>query len=115
MGRYYEQVKRYYDLFDHSRIKIYLYYDFRTRPAEMMAGVFNFLGVDDTFAPDISQRHNETKTMSSQQKPPLNPEVWTQLNQFFHDDNLKLQELIGRDLSHWMTPSRQKPVETDLK
>jgi hypothetical protein len=35
-------------------------------------------------------------------KPPLSPEVWTQLYGEFHDDILKLQELTGRDLSRWI-------------
>jgi hypothetical protein len=51
MSLYYEQVKRYYDLFDRSRIKLYLYYDFRTETMQMLGDVFRFLDVDDTLPP----------------------------------------------------------------
>jgi hypothetical protein len=40
--------------------------------------------------------------MTSEQKPPLKPEVWTQLYDAFYDDILKLQELTGRDLTRWI-------------
>ena len=41
---------------------------------------------------------------SNQDKPqPLDPELRQQLIPLFQDDILKLQDLIGRDLSHWLT------------
>ncbi|HEX8234860.1 MAG TPA: sulfotransferase [Abditibacteriaceae bacterium] len=112
MSLYYDQVKRYYDLFDRSQIRFYLYYDFRHETAQMLGDVFRFLGVDDTFAPDVSMRHNATTTMSSQQKPPLKPEVWTQLYDAFYGDILKLQELTGRDLTRWINLTQRA---ADLK
>jgi hypothetical protein len=102
MSLYYDQIKRYYDLFDRSQIKFYLYYDFRTEPCRVLQDVFRFVDVDENFAPDTSLRHNETTTMCNTLKPPLSPEVWTQLYGEFHDDILKLQELTGRDLSRWI-------------
>jgi hypothetical protein len=112
MSLYYEQLKRYYDLFDRSQIKLYLYYDFRNETKQMLNDVFRFLGVDDTFTPDVSMRHNTTKNMSAEQKPPLRPEVWTQLYEEFYDDILKLQELTGRDLTRWINLTQRA---ADLK
>jgi hypothetical protein len=36
------------------------------------------------------------------QKPPLEPTIRTQLAELYRDDVLKLQHLIGRDLSPWL-------------
>lgn len=36
------------------------------------------------------------------EKPPLLPEVRDRLNQLYREDMLQLQELIARDLSHWI-------------
>lgn len=57
-GRYYAQVKRYFDLFRQDQIAIYLYEDFERRPAEILREMFAFLGVDPTFEPDMSIRYN---------------------------------------------------------
>lgn len=58
MGFYYTQVKRYFDTFDRNQIKVYLYEDFSTNPINILQDTFRFLGVDDTFAPDVSLKHN---------------------------------------------------------
>jgi hypothetical protein len=102
MGLYYEQLRRYYDLFDHSQIKVYLYRDFRTQAVGVLQELFGFLGVDDTFMPDTSVRHNATVSMPSHQKPRVPLEVRLELRDIFRDDILRLQDLIDRDLSHWL-------------
>ncbi len=58
MGFYYTQLKRYYDTFDASQIRVVLYDDFNSRPAEVVRDLFTFLEVDDRFEPDVSARHN---------------------------------------------------------
>jgi hypothetical protein len=58
MGFYYAKLKRYFDLFDKSQIRVYLYDDFSANPVRLLQNIFQFLGVDDTFAPDVSLRHN---------------------------------------------------------
>ena len=57
-GFYYVQLKRYYELFDRDQIRLYLYDDFMTNPINLLQDIFRFLGVDDTFVPDTSQKHN---------------------------------------------------------
>jgi hypothetical protein len=105
MGLYYEQLKRYFDLFGRDRIKVSLYYDFKTRPVELMRGILGFLEVDDTFVPhDIATRYN-TATLPPEDRPPLLPEVRQQLLDYFREDSLKVQDLIERNLSHWFDPA----------
>ena len=59
-GFYSAQLKRYFDLFDRSQIRVYLHEDFKTNSIGVMQDIFRFLDVDDTFVPDASQKHNAT-------------------------------------------------------
>jgi hypothetical protein len=58
LGFYSEQVKRYYDMFGRSQVHIYLYEDLQTSPLSLVREIFEILGVDSSFAPNISQRYN---------------------------------------------------------
>ncbi len=57
-GFYYRNLVRYYELFGGERIRVYLYEDLRADPSRLVRDVFGFLGVDESFVPDISLRHN---------------------------------------------------------
>jgi hypothetical protein len=57
-GFYHAQLKRYLDAFDRSQIKIYLYEDFGADAAGVLRDTFRFLGVDDTYLPEMSVRPN---------------------------------------------------------
>ena len=61
-GFYYAQLKRYFDLFDRSQIRVYIHKDFKTNSVGVLQDIFQFLDVDDTFVPDTSQKHNATYT-----------------------------------------------------
>src|SRR3954451_24911674 len=51
IGLYYQQLQRYFDLFDRGQIRVYLYYDFRTDPVGMLRDLFRFVGVDEGYTP----------------------------------------------------------------
>jgi hypothetical protein len=57
-GFYYTLLKRYFDRFDYDQIRVYLYDDWKADNLNILRDVFHFLNVDDTFVPDVSQRHN---------------------------------------------------------
>src|SRR5215218_4250689 len=57
-GLYYEQLKRYYEVFGRERVRVWLYDDLKDDPASVVRSVFRFLGVDDAFIPDTSSKHN---------------------------------------------------------
>ncbi|MGH8580918.1 MAG: sulfotransferase family protein [Gammaproteobacteria bacterium] len=57
-GFYHERLKRYLDIFPKDQIKIYIFEEFKKDPAKIVADLYGFLGVDTTFAPDTSTRHN---------------------------------------------------------
>ena len=57
-GRYYAQLKRYFDAFDRKQLKVYLYEDLTNAPIDTLQDTFRFLGVDDSFVPDVSLQRN---------------------------------------------------------
>lgn len=60
MGFYYGQLKRYIEVFGAERIQVHLYEDLDFGTVDVLQSVFRFLGVDDSFVPDVSMRYNES-------------------------------------------------------
>jgi Sulfotransferase domain len=148
MGFYYEQVKRYYDMFGRQQVRIYLYEDFQKNPLAVISEVLESLAVNTSFTPDMSRRYKKSyvpkypaiervlhqskvkvqfakqhwpKPMRWRAKyleafidrvaspnrfapPPIPPDVRSSLLSEYHDDILRLSDLLGRDLSHWCNP-----------
>ena len=61
LGLYYQQVKRYLDLFPRKNVRIYWYEEAWQQPGQMLAELFGFLDVDPTFDPDTSRRAFERR------------------------------------------------------
>ncbi len=57
-GRYHVQLKRYFDRFDRCQIKVVLNEDFSADPMGVVQDIYWFLGVDETFEPDVSERRH---------------------------------------------------------
>ena len=64
-GFYCQQIKRFQDAFDSDQLRVYLYEDFKNNPTDMFLDIFSFLGVDDTFMPDMSIRYNASMLLRS--------------------------------------------------
>lgn len=60
-GFYYQQLKPYYELFPSEQIKIYLYDDLVSDSVKTMQDIFEFLGVDVGFEPNMKKKHNASK------------------------------------------------------
>jgi hypothetical protein len=58
LGLYYEQVKRYIDIFGKDKIRIYFQDDFKNDPSSIIADICDFLGVDSNYRPKISKEYN---------------------------------------------------------
>lgn len=58
LGLYYQQVKRYLDVFGKEKCLFLLYEDFRDNPNEVLAKICKFLKVDDQFAFNVNSRKN---------------------------------------------------------
>lgn len=60
-GFYSQKIKYYFDLFKHKNIKVLLYEDYKQNSRFVLADIFAFLEVDNTFLPDIAQQYNVTR------------------------------------------------------
>jgi len=60
-GLYYEQVKRYLDLFPRENVRIYLYEDYRAQFLQLWRDVLGFLQIDTSFSPDTAVKHMEPR------------------------------------------------------
>jgi hypothetical protein len=58
LGLYYEQVKRYLEVFPKENVKIILYDDYKNQTEKVIKEIFLFLDVDSNFLPDISKKYN---------------------------------------------------------
>ncbi len=58
MGLYGDQIERYRSIFEKEQLRIYLYEDLLSNPTKLISDIFQYLGVDSMFCPDIRQREN---------------------------------------------------------
>ena len=139
MGFFAAQLQAYFDLFGPRQILVVLFEDLLADTAGLMKKIYEFVGVNGTYAPDLSTRHNVggvprrewldkfitkpylAKTMLKKllpdgprrrlrvrlsdwnnDKPRLDPDLRTELTRMYQEDVLCLQQMIGRDLGHWL-------------
>jgi hypothetical protein len=57
VGLYYEQVKRYFDIFYRERVQVHIFEEFIKDPGQTCKEIFSFIGVDPGFIPVI-EKHN---------------------------------------------------------
>jgi hypothetical protein len=142
-GCYYANLKPYFERFDRTQIRVYLYEDWNRQPQQLLQEIFSFLGVANLITPAMLKRHNETLTVRNQtlarllrrahlikrltgvlppswrrrlgakvrgfnqtKLPALDPQVCQELTALYRTDILQLQDLIGRDLRHWLEVGR---------
>jgi hypothetical protein len=60
-GFYAKQLKPFFDIFPREQIGVYLYDDLLADPVGFVQEIFRFLNVDESFVPDMSVRHNESR------------------------------------------------------
>lgn len=59
LGEYYEQVKRYYDVFPKENIMVLLNEELQQNPLETISQLYRFIGVDPDFKPDLTDEYNK--------------------------------------------------------
>jgi len=60
VGKYVEQLQRYFMLFPREQLQVHLFEDLQQDPNKVVRDCLHFLEVDDTFIPDTSQKHMVT-------------------------------------------------------
>ena len=58
IGRYYEQLLRYFHAFPRDQIHVFLFDDLKKNPRAVVQGLYRFVGVDPKFEPDFATPHN---------------------------------------------------------
>jgi hypothetical protein len=139
-GLYFAKLQPYLQRFKREQLLILLFDDLKVKPRLLMRDLYQFLGVDDSFTPDLSPRYNLSGTprhsgwhkwlenpsrfiaacaalvppaprhrlkylllKQNLDKPaPLTAEARQELIEYYRQDILALQDLIQRDLSHWL-------------
>jgi hypothetical protein len=124
---YANRVERYQSLFGPEQFRIYLLEDLRSDMRSVMREIFEHVGVDSSFEPDLTVRHNarpgqghvrpprsKLRQLGSTmvKRPPRQPSqppaptmsssTRQELLEHYHEDIVRLQPLIGRDLSAWL-------------
>lgn len=66
VGHYYEQLKRYYDLFPKEQIRVYLYEDLNRDQENLLTDIYQYLDVDPTFKPGSTARYNASGQIKSE-------------------------------------------------
>jgi len=59
-GFYHAELSLYYGLFGPEQIRVYLHEDLEEDPSGVVRNAHGFLGVDDSFCPDVSLRYNKS-------------------------------------------------------
>lgn len=58
LGFYHAQLQRYFAAFDRDQIMVYLFDDLRSDAVSVVSGIYDFIGVDPGFRPDMDTPHN---------------------------------------------------------
>ncbi|MFZ5610050.1 MAG: sulfotransferase family protein [Pseudomonadota bacterium] len=105
VGYYHAHLSRVYRLFDPAQIRIYLYEDLQDRLADVLADIFAFIGVDTTFTPDMSHRHNVSGIIRN----PLLRALWTKTILL----RTMMRPLVPYGLRHWAGRAIVREVEKE--
>jgi hypothetical protein len=100
-GRWIRLQGNYADLLEHWReafpgIGAFLYDDIVQDPESLARAVYHFVGVDDSFKPEL------TKRVNAGSYHPMPPETRRMLVEAYRDQVLRFAGMIDRDLSHWL-------------
>ncbi|MEQ8754558.1 MAG: sulfotransferase [Coleofasciculus sp. G1-WW12-02] len=60
-GFYYKHLQYFYEEFGREQIQVYLYDNLSKEPIKFMQKMYRFVGVDDTFLPDVSKKAQVAK------------------------------------------------------
>lgn len=129
-SRYWQQVERFDKWFPRDQMQFLLFEDFASQPRQVLGQVFDFLGVAGEEFSYVDVRYNRTRmprwprsvwaarqvlgdgaALKAVRKlnsvrarrgyPKMDAGLRRELLQHFREDNARLAEMLGRDLSAW--------------
>jgi hypothetical protein len=66
-GYYVQSLKNYFNHFSQEQVRVYLYDDLKSNPVALTQDIYQFLGVDPSFLPDVSRQYNRSTVPVSRQ------------------------------------------------
>ena len=114
-GLYYEQIKRYFDLFQEDQIRVYLFEDLRQEPISLTKEIYDFLEVDNSFTPNNISIFNSGKT-------PVSVPAQFFTKQKLHKYLRKIRFPKAKEIQNFMLKAnclgnnnKAKPLKTETK
>ncbi len=103
-GQYYSQVKRYIDTFGKDYVLVILFEELVSETSSIVKNTFQFLGVDDTFVPEIKV-HNPAGGI-------LNiPKFWKDIGVFFKTFQFVFSKNLIKKVPHLLRNVGRKPPQ----
>lgn len=102
-GMYYNQVKAYLDNFQDTRL--YLFEDLTENPKDLIKDLYRFIGVSDSFVPELSKKHN----ISGTPRRPMVYEFFCRLQNFITEDSP--YKKFTRPVTRFLIPDRKKRLK----
>lgn len=98
---YHRQLVRWLEVFDRSRLAILLLEDLVGDPQTALSGIARFLDIDPgAFAGRDFQKENASVPVDAA----MSRDCHRSLVERFRDDVAALEQLLGRNLNHWLAP-----------
>jgi hypothetical protein len=99
VGLYAQRLKPFFALFPREQIKILLYDDLKRDPLGLVKECYRFLEIDESFVPDVTQRHN----VGLDPRSPM-------LLRFYQGGRVwrALRRVVPEPIRHWSQPLRAK-------
>jgi hypothetical protein len=111
-GFYFQAIQRYLEFFPREQIFISLYDDLKSDPSTMFQEIYQFLGVNSTYKPDFSQRHNVSGIIQN----PLLRFFWTNTNKLRAFIRPITNQEMRHKFSEWVFRTTKKPeFSSDLR
>ncbi len=104
---YYENIKRYFDLFSHEQIHVILYDDLRRDGVYVARDLYKFLGVDEQFLPDVSFHYN----VSGIPKTKLLHRIYSRLYQNHPRFKIIVKKFLPQKVRRTVTKIRQSNLK----
>jgi len=101
-GFYARHLERIYQLVPRDRVLILLHEDLAADNAGRLRRYFEFLGVDPGFQSTLIDQQINPDAEDATMDQWVSSAIREELAEVYRDDRQQLQELIGRDLSHWI-------------
>jgi thioesterase domain-containing protein len=98
-GMYSRQLQWWYELFPPEQIKLLFFDDIVNDPLGLLRELYSFLGVDPSFVPEGYQAPRNENVRNKGLE--ITPEERARVSAFYREEVARLEQLTGRDLSHW--------------